>query len=50
MARVLENYSKFEFRTVVKFFQAEGLSQREIHRRLVFTARKFSEGRKCLCK
>jgi hypothetical protein len=35
MASVIENYSKFEVRGVVRFLQAEGVSQSEIHRRLV---------------
>jgi hypothetical protein len=29
---VTENYSKFEVRAVVRFFQAEGVSESEIHR------------------
>jgi hypothetical protein len=35
MADVTENYSKFEVRAVVRFLQAERMSQSEIHRRLV---------------
>jgi hypothetical protein len=35
MASVTENYSKFEVPAVVWFLQAEGVSQREIHCRLV---------------
>jgi hypothetical protein len=35
MAPVIENYSKFEIRLVVRLLQAEGVIQREIHRRLV---------------
>jgi hypothetical protein len=35
MASVIENYSKFEACMVVRFLQAEGVSQSEIHRRLV---------------
>lgn len=31
MAGVIENYFKFEVRTVIKFLQAEGVSQSEIH-------------------
>jgi hypothetical protein len=35
MASVIENYSKFEVRAVVRFLQAAGASQSEIHRRLL---------------
>jgi chemotaxis receptor (MCP) glutamine deamidase CheD len=49
MAGVTENYSKLEVSVVVRFLQAEGVSQREIHCRLVFTARMFSAEQKCLC-
>jgi transposase len=35
MADVIENYSKFDVRAVLRFLQAEGVSQREIHRRFV---------------
>jgi hypothetical protein len=35
MADVIENDSKFEVHAVVRFYQAEGVSQSEIHRRLV---------------
>jgi hypothetical protein len=35
MSTVIENYSKFEVRTVVRFLQAEGVSQSKIHRRLM---------------
>jgi transposase len=35
MAGVIENYSKFEVYAVARFLQAEGVSQSEIHRRLV---------------
>jgi hypothetical protein len=35
MASVIENYSKFEVFMVVRFLQAQGASQSEIHRRLV---------------
>jgi hypothetical protein len=35
MEGVIENYSKSEVRAVVRFLQAEGVSEREIHRRLV---------------
>jgi hypothetical protein len=35
MAGVIANYSNFEVRAVVRFSQAEGVSQREIQRRLV---------------
>jgi hypothetical protein len=35
MAGRIENYSKFEVCMVVRFLQAEGVSQSEIHRRLV---------------
>jgi transposase len=35
MAGVIENYSKFEVRAVVRFLHAEGVSQSEIHHRLV---------------
>jgi hypothetical protein len=35
MAGVVDNYSKFEVRVVVRFLQAEGVSQSEIHLRLV---------------
>jgi hypothetical protein len=35
MASVIENYSKFEVCTMVRFLQEEGASQGEIHRRLV---------------
>jgi hypothetical protein len=41
MAGVTENYSKFKARMVVRFLQAEGVSQNKIHCRLVFTARMF---------
>jgi hypothetical protein len=35
MTSVIENYSKFEAHAVVQFLQAQGVSQSEIHRRLV---------------
>jgi hypothetical protein len=35
VAGVIENYSKFEIRTMVRLSQAERMSQSEIHRRLV---------------
>jgi hypothetical protein len=35
MAGVIENYFKFEVGAVVRFLQAEEVSQSEIHRRLV---------------
>jgi hypothetical protein len=35
MASVIENYSKFEVRALVRFLRAEGLSQNEILSRLV---------------
>jgi hypothetical protein len=35
MAGVIENYSKFEVRAVVRFLQADGVSQSEVHLRLV---------------
>jgi hypothetical protein len=35
MAFVIENYSKFEVRAMVRFLKAEGVSQRKIHRKLV---------------
>jgi hypothetical protein len=35
MAGAFENYSKFEVSMVVRFLQAEGMSQSKIHRRLV---------------
>jgi hypothetical protein len=35
MASVTENDSKFEVHTVVRFSQAEGVNQSDIHRRLV---------------
>jgi hypothetical protein len=31
MAGVIEDYSEFEVRSVVRFLQAEGVSQSEIH-------------------
>jgi hypothetical protein len=34
MAGVIESYFKFEVRAVVRFLQAERVSQGEIHRRL----------------
>jgi hypothetical protein len=49
MASVIENYSKFEVRAVVGFLHVERVSQSDIHRRLVFTARMFSTKRKWLC-
>jgi hypothetical protein len=50
MAGVIENYSKFEVRTVVRFLQAGGVSQSEIHRRLVsvYGQNVFGQ-RKCVC-
>jgi hypothetical protein len=36
LAGVIENYSKFEVCMVVTVVQAEGVNQREIHRKLVF--------------
>jgi hypothetical protein len=41
MTGVTENYSKSEVRAVVRFLQAEGVSQREIHRRLLGVRGKF---------
>jgi hypothetical protein len=38
---MIENYSKFEVCTVVRFLQAEGVGQSEIHGRLV-SAQYFS--------
>jgi hypothetical protein len=35
MAILIENYSEFEVRAVVRFLQAEGVSENEIHCRLV---------------
>jgi hypothetical protein len=35
MAEIIENYSKFEVHVVVRSLQTEGVSQSEIHRRLV---------------
>jgi hypothetical protein len=35
MASVIENYLKFEVHAVVRFLQAEGVSQGKIHHRLV---------------
>jgi hypothetical protein len=35
MAIVIEIYSKYEFRTLVRFLEAEGVSQGVIHQRLV---------------
>jgi hypothetical protein len=35
MAGVRENYSKCEAEAVVKFLQVEGVSESEIHRRLL---------------
>jgi hypothetical protein len=35
MAGVIENYSKVEVRAVVRFLQAEGVSQSKIHHMLV---------------
>jgi hypothetical protein len=35
MASVVKYYSKFEICTVVRFLQAEGVSQSKIHHRLV---------------
>jgi hypothetical protein len=35
MAGMMENYLKFEVHAVVRFLQAEGVSQTKIHRRLV---------------
>jgi hypothetical protein len=50
MAGVIENYSKFEVRPVVRFLQTEGVSQSEIQHRLVsIYGQKFSSERKCLC-
>jgi hypothetical protein len=34
MADVIENYYKFEVRAVVRFLQAEGVSQRKLHREI----------------
>jgi hypothetical protein len=43
---VIENYSKFEVRAVVRLLQAEGES--EIHCRLIFMSRTFSAEKKGL--
>jgi hypothetical protein len=48
MGCVTESYSKSEVHTVVRFLQAEGVSQNEIHCRSVFTAKTFSAGRNCV--
>jgi hypothetical protein len=49
MVDVIENYSKFEVRAVVRFLQALGLNQNEIHRRLVSVYRPNISRRKYLC-
>jgi hypothetical protein len=46
MAGVIENYFKFETRAVARLFQAEGVSECEIHRKLVSVYGKFSADRK----
>jgi hypothetical protein len=48
MAGVIVNYSEFEFRTVVRFLHAEGLSQSEIHHRLLSVyGQRFFSGSVC---
>jgi hypothetical protein len=44
MAGVIENYSMFEARAMIRFLQAQGMSQREIHRKLasVYSQEVFS--------
>jgi hypothetical protein len=49
MAGVIENYSKFEVRSVVRFLQAEGVGQSKSHRRLVNVyGRKVFSLKECL--
>jgi hypothetical protein len=50
MAGVIENYSKFEVRAVVRFWQVEGVSQSEIHRRLMSVyGQKFFSLKESVC-
>jgi hypothetical protein len=49
LAGVIENNSEFEVCMVVRFLRAEGVSESEIHCRLVFTASMFSAERNYLC-
>jgi hypothetical protein len=50
MAGVIDNYYNIELRAVVRLSQAEGLSQRKIHPRLVTVyAQSVSGKRKYLC-
>jgi hypothetical protein len=49
MAGETENYSESEVHWAVRPLQEEGVGQNEVHRRLVFTGRRFSLERMFRC-